>query len=79
MTCKQMGGPCDYPITGKTAEEMMNNGNTHVNEMVEQGDEPHKMVLNQMEEIGKDPVATQSWITKFTTDFNTLPETVEAE
>ncbi len=34
MTCAQMGGPenCNFIVTGKTAEEMVKNGMSHLTE-----------------------------------------------
>ena len=71
ITCRQMGGPCDAPIHGETAEEMMNNGATHVRET---NDEGHKQVLAMMEEMQKDPVAGQKWNEDFAKKFAEAPE-----
>ena len=71
MTCKQMGGPCDAPIKGSTAEEMMANGGKHLTEM--SGDPAHKAAFDMMQETGKDPVANQKWMDGFKTQFDALP------
>ena len=73
MTCKQMGGICDMPISGETPQEMMDNGTKHIQEMVEQGDEEHKKVLTMMDEMQKDPNSAREWNDKFMSDFEALP------
>lgn len=70
MTCRQMGGPCDMPIHGETAEELMNNGTKHVQES---NDEGHKKVIAMMEEMQKDPAAGQKWTEDFNKKFADLP------
>ena len=72
MTCKQMGGPCDFSMQADTAEEMMKMGGDHVREMAATGDEPHKQVLMMMEETGKDPEKNKAWMDTFTADFAAL-------
>jgi len=71
MTCKQMGGPCDTPIQGETADELMNNGTKHVQE---QTDEGHKKVMQMMEAMRNDPAAGQKWTEDFKQKFAELQE-----
>ena len=71
MTCKQMGGPCDAPIHGETAEEMMENGRTHIHSV---DDEGHKKVITMMQEMQKDPEAGGKWNEQFQKDFDALPK-----
>ena len=71
MTCRQMGGPCDAPIHGNTAEEMINNGTEHVHSV---DDEGHKKVIAMMQEMQKDPASGKEWNEKFNKDFDALPE-----
>lgn len=71
ITCKQMGGPCDMPIHGETAQEIMDNGAKHVQEI---NDEEHKKVLTMMEEMQKDPIAGKKWNDDFAKKFAEIPE-----
>jgi hypothetical protein len=71
MTCRQMGGPCDVPIHGNTAEEMMNNAKEHVHSV---DDEGHKKVIAMIQEMQKNPEAGKEWNDKFKKDFDALPE-----
>ena len=73
MTCKQMGGPCDYPLHGNTADEVMNSGAKHIKEMVGKGDEEHKKVKMIMDEMQKNPASGKDWNNKFMKDFAALP------
>ena len=66
-----MGGPCDAPIHGETAEEMMNNGAAHVRES---DDEGHKKVQAMMEEMQKNPESGKQWNDDFTKKFAELPQ-----
>ena len=45
MTCKQLGGPCDLPLHGDTADEVIKAQDRHLKEMVAGGDETHKRRL----------------------------------
>lgn len=77
MTCKQMGGPCDTELKAETAEEMMTLGSNHVKEMAGKGDEDHKKVLAEMEEMQKAPESdsAKEWNEKFAKDFEAVEAT----
>ena len=45
MTCKQLGGPCDLPLHGNTANEVIKAEDNHLKDMVAGGDETHKSAL----------------------------------
>jgi len=74
MTCRQMGGPCDTAFHANTADEMMNQGAAHLNEMAAKGDEAHVAAKKMMDDAGKDPAAAKQWSDKFFADFAALPE-----
>ena len=48
MTCKELGGPCDFPLRGDTADEVIKSQDKHLNEIVSGGDESHKSALKEM-------------------------------
>ena len=48
MTCKQLGGPCDSPLQGNTADEVIKAQDSHLKEMVAGGDQTHESALKQM-------------------------------
>ena len=76
MTCKQLYGPCDAPIHGETAQEMMENSKKHAMEMAEKGDELHINAMKAMGESHKEmnPEAVKQWMEKFQNDFDSQPE-----
>ncbi len=76
MTCKQLYGPCDAPIQGATAEEMMQNSQKHAMEMVAKGDKVHIDAMEAMkaQHTTMTPEAQKEWMEKFHADFAAQPE-----
>ncbi len=42
MTCKQLGGPCDFPHHGETADEVIKAQDKHLKDVVATGDATHE-------------------------------------
>jgi hypothetical protein len=61
MTCKQLGGPCDLPLQGNTADEVIKLQDKHLNEMVAGGDEAHSDALGAMKGRWKHPLSGMKW------------------
>jgi hypothetical protein len=74
MTCKQMGGPCDAPFQGKTADEVIKAQDDHLKEMVAGDDETHKSARKSMQERWKRPLSGMKWYMKTKKDFAALPD-----
>jgi hypothetical protein len=74
MTCRQLGGPCDVPHQGDTADAVIKAQDKHLNDIVAQGDEAHKGALKDMKGRWKHPIAGMSWYKKAKRDFADLPE-----
>lgn len=76
MTCKQLYGPCDAPIHGATAEEMMENSQKHAMEMAAKGDKVHIDAMEAMknQHMTMTPEAQKEWMEKFHADFAAQPE-----
>ena len=76
MTCKQLHGPCDTPIHGATANEMMENSKKHAMEMAAKGDEVHISAIKAMSETHQnmDEATVKQWLEKFQNDFDAHPE-----
>ncbi len=74
MTCKQMGGPCDFPHHGATADEVIKAQDGHLREMVKSGDESHQGALKEMKSRWRRPVSGMGWYKKTKQDFAGLPE-----
>lgn len=74
MTCKQLGGPCDYPHHGNTADEVIKAQDNHLKEMVAGGDETHEDAQKAMKDRWKHPISGMGWYKKAKSDFAALVE-----
>ncbi len=74
MTCKQMGGPCDFRLSGNTADEVIKAQDKHLKEAVEQGGKTHDRALKDMKGRWKNPISGMGWYRKTKRDFAALPE-----
>jgi hypothetical protein len=74
MTCKQLGGPCDLPLHGVTADEVIKAQDRHLQEMVAEGDATHDRALKEMKGRWKKPISGMGWYRKTKRDFSALPE-----
>ena len=55
MTCEQLGGPCDSPHQGTTADEVIKAQDRHLKEMVANGDTTHEECLEGHEGPVEEP------------------------
>lgn len=69
-----MGGPCDFPFHGITADEVIKAEDQHLKEMVAKGDETHKSALKSMQARWKNPISGMGWYMKTKNAFAALPE-----
>jgi predicted small metal-binding protein len=74
MTCKQLGGACDYKITAGTFGEMAEKAKEHAHEMAAANDEAHLKVMERMKEKMNDSEAMQEWMEQKKAEFDELPE-----
>jgi hypothetical protein len=74
MTCKQLGGPCDQPMRGETANDVIKAQDQHLKDMVAGGDPTHESALKDMKGRWKNPLAGMGWYRKAKRDFAALPE-----
>jgi hypothetical protein len=74
MTCKQLGGPCDLPLQGESANDVIKAQDQHLKEMVAGGDQTHENALKEMKGRWKNPLAGMGWYRKAKRDFAALPE-----
>ena len=74
MTCKQLGGPCDFPLPGSTADEVIKLQDAHLKEMVAGGDETHRNAADHMKGRWKHPVSGMKWYRATKRDFAALAE-----
>ena len=74
MTCKQLGGPCDLALTGKTANDVIKAQDRHLKDVVAGGDTAHEPALKEMQGRWKNPIAGMGWYRQAKRDFAALPE-----
>lgn len=74
MTCRQLGGPCDQQHHGEKADDVIKLQDTHLNEMVEGGDQAHEQALKDMKGRWKHPVKGMKWYKTAKNDFAALPD-----
>jgi hypothetical protein len=74
MTCKQLGGPCDLPLEGGTADEIIKLQDKHLKDVVAAGDEAHRSALAAMKGRWKRPVSGMKWYRATKREFAALPE-----
>jgi predicted small metal-binding protein len=74
MTCSQLGGPCEFPHHGKSANDVIKAQDKHLKEVVAKGDATHESALREMQGRWKNPLAGMGWYRKAKRDFAALPE-----
>lgn len=73
-TCRQLGGPCDLPLSGSTGDEVIKAQDRHLKEVVAAGDTEHEEALRDMKGRWKNPIAGLGWYRKVKRDFKALPD-----
>lgn len=74
MTCGQLGGPCEFLLSGSSADEVIKAQDAHLKAMVAGGDETHQQALKEMKSRWKNPIAGMGWYKKAKKDFAALPD-----
>jgi hypothetical protein len=74
MTCRQLGGPCDFELHGETADDVIKVQDKHLQDMVAGGDQAHGDALGAMKGRWKHPVSGMKWYRNTKRDFAALPE-----
>jgi hypothetical protein len=74
MTCKQLGGPCDFALHGESADDVIKAQDKHLQEMVAGGDDTHSGALGEMKGRWKRPLAGMKWYKTTKREFAALPE-----
>jgi hypothetical protein len=74
MTCRQLGGPCDFQLHGETADVVIKAQDRHLRDAVSGGDEAHQGALQEMKGRWKHPIAGMAWYKTAKRDFGALPE-----
>jgi hypothetical protein len=72
MTCRELGGACDTPLSGSTADEVIHAQDSHLKEVVAAGDTAHEKALSDMKGRWKHPIAGMGWYRQVKRDFAAL-------
>jgi hypothetical protein len=74
MTCRELGGPCDFAHEGETADDVIKAQDRHLKEVVAQGDTIHESALKAMKGRWKNPIKGMGWYRQAKRDFAALPD-----
>ena len=74
MTCKQLGGPCEFAMQGDTADAVIHAQDRHLRAMVADGDATHAGALKEMKGRWKRPISGLGWYRATKRSFAELPE-----
>jgi hypothetical protein len=67
ITCREMGGMCDEPITGSTKDEMLARGMEHV-------EAAHPEMAQGIKSMAKDDPMMVEWEQKFNATWESTPD-----
>lgn len=73
MTCQQLGGPCETPFQGETADEIIKAQDAHLKERVASGDATHERASDEMRGRWKHPVSGMKWYRATKREFAAVP------
>lgn len=74
MTCRQLGGPCDLPHRGGTADDVIQAQDRHLKDQEQAGDASHKPARDDMKGRWKRPKKSLDWYFGMKKAFAELPE-----
>lgn len=74
MTCSQLGGPCDLPLRGESADDVINLQDQHLKDAVAGGDAAHEPALAAMKGRWRRPISGMKWYKSTKRAFAALPE-----
>lgn len=74
MTCKQLGGACDFEFVANSFEEMARLSQQHGMEMVQSGDIDHEDAMNEMKKLMGTPNGMEKWMAQKKKEFDNSPE-----
>lgn len=74
MTCKQLGGACDFEFCANSFDEIAEMSKTHGMEMYQKGDKAHIKAMNEMKTMMEQPHKMQEWFDHKKKEFEDLIE-----
>jgi predicted small metal-binding protein len=73
MTCQQLGGPCQLPLHGQTADEIIKAQDRHLREAVRSGHAGHQPAHEEMKARWRHPLKAMGWYRATKRAFAELP------
>lgn len=74
MTCKQLGGACDWEFRGSTFEEIADMSKRHAMEMFQKEDAAHIRAMREMQQLMTKPEMMNEWFESKRREFEALPD-----
>lgn len=74
MTCRQLGGPCDFVLRGETADEVIQKQDQHLLDAVAHGDTAHEAANREMRGRWKHPKKSLDWYSATKKAFAAAPD-----
>ncbi|MBN8700679.1 MAG: hypothetical protein J0L54_13815 [Chitinophagales bacterium] len=74
MTCKELGGACDFVFQAESFEEIAEQSKKHGMAMFQQGDTAHLEAMNKMRALMNSPGAMEEWFAEKRREFDALPD-----
>jgi predicted small metal-binding protein len=78
MTCRQLGGACDFEFQADTFEEVAELSKKHGLEMFHKNDKSHLESMSKMQELMQTSDAMNLWMENKRKEFEALPNDPEA-
>lgn len=73
MTCKELGGACDFEFHANTFEEIAQMSQKHGKEMFQKGDKPHLEAMSTMRGLMQAEDGMANWMADKRKEFDAKP------
>jgi len=74
MTCRDLGGPCEFVHHGESADEIIKAQDKHLRNVVAGGDRSHTAALSEMKGRWMHPISNMGWYRATKRKFAARPE-----
>jgi len=74
MSCKQLGGACDFEFQANSFEEIGELSKQHAVQMMQKQDSAHLKAMNDMQVLMQDPESMRVWFENKKSEFAALPD-----
>lgn len=78
MSCRQLGGPCDLPHRGASADDIIKAQDRHLRDAVRAGDAAHEPARAAMRGRWLRPRQAMGWYSGVKAAFADLPEEISS-